>query len=157
MTKDIKLEKNLTKKEVVKKDYIYTIGRRKESVVRVRLYNNNTSWDGVSVNKGDIIVNKKKADEYFGIDAARVYKEPLVITGTENKFAITVRTQGGGMSGQLSAMVLGIARAINDFDKEKYRKALKKKGFLSRDARVRQRRKVGMGGKSRRKKQSPKR
>ncbi|OGH29807.1 MAG: 30S ribosomal protein S9 [Candidatus Levybacteria bacterium RIFCSPHIGHO2_12_FULL_37_9] len=157
MTKDIKLEKNLTKKEVVKKDYIYAIGRRKESVVRVRLYNNNTSWDGVSVNKGDIIVNKKKADEYFGIDAARVYKEPLVITGTENKFAITVRTQGGGMSGQLSAMVLGIARAINDFDKEKYRKALKKKGFLSRDARVRQRRKVGMGGKSRRKKQSPKR
>jgi small subunit ribosomal protein S9 len=54
-------------------------------------------------------------------------------------------------------MVLGIARAINDFDKEKYRKTLKKKGFLSRDPRVRQRRKVGMGGKSRRRKQSPKR
>lgn len=157
MAKDNKLKKNLTKKEVVKKDYIYAIGRRKESVVRVRFYNNDTSWDGISVNKGDIIVNKKKADEYFGIDAARVYKEPLVITDTENKFAITIKTQGGGMSGQLSATVLGISRAIDAFDREKYRKILKKKGFLSRDPRVRERRKVGMGGKSRRKKQSPKR
>jgi small subunit ribosomal protein S9 len=157
MVKQTKIVEDKKEVKIQKKDYIYTIGRRKESVVRVRLYNNDTTWDGVSVNKGDIIVNKKKADEYFGIDAARVYKEPLVITGTENKFAITIKTQGGGMSGQLSAMVLGIARALDAFDRDKYRKTLKKKGFLTRDARVRQRRKVGMGGKSRRKKQSPKR
>jgi len=157
MVKDNKLEKNLTKKEVAKKDYIFAVGRRKESVARVRLYHNSTTWNGIAVSKGDIVVNKKKAMEYFGEGGVKVYGEPLRITNTEKKFAITVLVKGGGKMGQLDSTALGIARALDKLDKEKFRPILKKKGFLTRDARVRQRRKVGMGGKSRRRKQSPKR
>ena len=157
MAKNIKTEKKIQEAVPPAKNYIFAIGRRKESVARVRLYHNSTTWDGVAVNKGDIVVNKKKAMEYFGEGGVKVYGEPLRITNTEKKFAITVLVKGGGKMGQLDATVLGIARAIDAFDKEKYRKILKKKGFLTRDPRVRQRRKVGMGGKSRRKKQSPKR
>jgi len=157
MQKNNKIEKNLTKKEVAKKDYIFAIGRRKESVARVRLYHNSTTWDGIAINKGDIVVNKKKAMEYFGEGGVKVYGEPLRLTNTEKKFAITVLVAGGGKMGQLDSTALGIARALDKLDKEKFRSQLKKKGFLTRDPRVRQRRKVGMGGKARRKKQSPKR
>ena len=75
----------------------------------------------------------------------------------ENKFAITVIVRGGGKFGQLDAMVLGIARALNQLDRDKFRPALKKQGFLTRDSITRERRIVGMGGKARRRKQSPKR
>lgn len=157
MAKDTKVEKNPIRKEEAKKDYIFAIGRRKESVARVRLYHNSTTWDGIPINKGDIVVNKKKAMEYFGGGGVKVYGEPLRITNTEKKFAITVLVKSGGKMGQLDSTALGIARALDKLDKEKFRPILKKRGFLTRDPRVRQRRKVGMGGKSRRKKQSPKR
>jgi len=140
-----------------KRDYIFAIGRRKESVARIRLYHNSATWDGIAVSKGDIVVNKKKAMEYFGEGGVKVYGEPLRITNTEKKFAISVLVKGGGKMGQLDSMALGIARALDKLDRGKFRPILKKKGFLTRDPRVRQRRKVGMGGKSRRKKQSPKR
>lgn len=148
---------NIEKKDTSKKDYIFAIGRRKESVARVRLYHNSTTWDGIAVSKGDIFVNKKKALEYFGEQAVKVYGEPLRVTNTENKFTITVKAEGGGKAGQLDAVVLGIARALDKLDKERFHSILRKKGFLTRDPRARQRRKVGMGGKSRRRKQSPKR
>lgn len=159
MVKDNKTEKKLENKTTPKKDYVFAVGRRKEAVARVRLYNtDNISWgETILAKKGDIVVNKKKAEDYFGKANTNVFKEPLHITNTENKFTITVVVAGGGLNGQLDATVLGIARALNEIDKEKFRPLLKKKGFLSRDPRVRERRKVGKGGKARRKKQSPKR
>jgi len=147
------------KKEIklFKKDYIFAIGRRKESVARVRLYpKDSVAWGG-TVKKGEIIVNKIQALEYFGKESEKIFREPLIVTNTEKKFAITVVAQGGGKAGQLGATTLGIARAIDEFDKEKFHSILKKRDLLTRDARVRERRKVGMGGKARRKKQSPKR
>lgn len=157
MVKQTKIVQDKQEIKTAKKDYVFAIGRRKESVARVRLYYTSTTWDGIAINKGDIVVNKKKAVEYFGEGGVKVYGEPLRITNTEKKFAITVKVAGGGKIGQLDSTALGITRALDKLDKEKFRKILKKKGFLTRDPRVRQRRKVGMGGKARRKKQSPKR
>jgi len=157
MVKQSKPSQDTQEAKTPNKAYIFAIGRRKESVARVRLYHNSTTWDGIAINKGDIVVNKKKAMEYFGEGGVKIYVEPLRITNTEKKFAITVLVAGGGKMGQLDAMVLGIARALDKLDREKFRAILKNKGFLTRDPRVRQRRKVGMGGKSRRRKQSPKR
>ena len=149
---------NKEEKNTSERKYISAIGRRKEAVARVRLYqNNHASWNGIVVNKGDVFVNKKPADKYFGSEAARIYIQPLTATNTEKKFAITALVSGGGKAGQLDATVLGIARALDKADCEKFRPILKKKGLLTRDPRVRERRKVGMGGKARRKKQSPKR
>src|SRR5207253_727101 len=106
--------------------------------------------------KGEIFVNELPIAEYFSGDTARyVYSEPFRVTNTANTYTLTVRVVGGGKVGQLEAVVAGISRALALLDGEK-RDALKKKGFLTRDARVRERRKVGTGGKARRKKQSPK-
>jgi len=113
--------------------------------------------DGEKVKKGDLFVNGKKFSEYFKAKIAQLeIEEPFKITNTLGKFAITVRVTGGGQKGQLDAIIHGISRALSLIDL-KNRQILKKKGFLTRDPRVRQRRNVGMGGKSRRKKQSPKR
>jgi small subunit ribosomal protein S9 len=80
-----------------------------------------------------------------------------LLTSQDNKFAVAIKVSGGGKMGQLDSAVLGIARALDKIDKENFHSALKKKGMFNRDPRVRERRKVGMGGKSRRRKQSPKR
>lgn len=158
MVKQTKIVSDKQEVKTPKKDYIFAVGRRKEAVARVRLYQvDNVPWNGVVVNKGDIFVNKKRADEYFGKMAVKIYREPFRITNTEKKFAVTVKVEGGGKEGQLDAAVLGIARALDKLDREKFRPILKKKSFLTRDPRVRERRKVGMGGKARRRKQSPKR
>lgn len=141
-----------------KKDYISAIGRRKSSTAKVRLYKKDaTVWGGLVVKKGEVVVNNQPASAYFGGDFERVYKEPTQITNTENKFAISIKVRGGGKMGQLEAAVLAIARCLDKIDREKFHSILKKKRMLTRDPRVRQRRKVGMGGKSRRRKQSPKR
>ena len=136
------------------------MGRRGSAVARVRVYSKVTDglkFGDYSVKKGDIVVNGKNASEYFsGAVSKFVYENPLKITDNLNKYAITVRTQGGGMQGQLTATVLGISRALSAID-ETNRPLLRKNGLLTRDPRVRERRKVGMGGKSRRRKQSPKR
>lgn len=143
------------------KDYVFAVGRRREAVARVRLYQ--TLKDGLtfgelSVKKGDILVNRMPVSEYFSGEVNRyLYSEPLRITNTQNKFTWTIQVDGGGKSGQLQAVVAGIANALNKLDTDAYRSTLKKKGFLTRDARVRERRKVGTGGKARREKQSPKR
>lgn len=131
-----------------KPKFILAVGRRKEAVARVRLY----------LGKGDIMVNDKPISQYFPGEAARVvYLRPFEETGTGGKYFASVRVTGGGKGGQLEALVHGICRALALADREKFRPVLKKKGFLTRDARTRERRKVGMGGKARRKKQSPKR
>lgn len=142
------------------KDYVFAVGRRKQAVARVRLYESvkaDSVW-GLEIKKGEILVNKKVINEYFPGDIyRRVYTQPLRIANALNKYAFTVQVAGGGPAGQLDAVVAGISNALSKLDSESYRPALKKKGFLTRDARVRERRKVGTGGKARRKKQSPKR
>lgn len=144
----------------IKKSFIFAVGRRKSSVARVRIYQtlkDDISIAGEKVKKGDLFVNNKKMEDYFsGPVFSAIYLNPLKAVNAIGKYAITIRVVGGGAKGQLDAVVHGISRALSLID-EKNRKILKKKGLLTRDARVRQRRNVGMGGKSRRKKQSPKR
>lgn len=145
-------------KKTLSKDFIFAIGRRKSSIAQVRLYKKDvTVWGTTAVKKGEIFVNNKPALEYFGKNFERVYRQPFQITNTENRFAVSIKVIGGGKMGQLDAAVMSIARALDKVDSEKFHSSLKKKGMLTRDPRVRERRKVGMGGKSRRRKQSPKR
>lgn len=150
MAKNTEKTKETTKAvKPSKKDYILTVGRRKEAVARVRLY---------AKGSGSITVNNKPVEEYFRGESSKVaYIMPFTVTNTVDQFDITIKVAGGGHSGQLGAVVHGIARAIEKLDKEKFRALLKKKGLLTRDPRTRERRMVGMGGKARRKKQSPKR
>jgi small subunit ribosomal protein S9 len=140
------------------KDFVAGIGRRKSSIAQVRFYKKDTMVsEGLEIKKGEAVVNNKSILEYFGKNLEGAYREPLQITGMENKFAISIKVSGGGKKGQLDAIVLGIARCLDKIDKEKFHSILKKKGMFTRDPRVRERRKVGMGGKARRKRQSPKR
>ena len=146
----------------VKKDYVFAVGRRKDAVARVRLYEKvkeDLKWGELEVKKGDLLVNEKPIDEYFSGEVSRhMYTEPLRVTNAhQQNYAFTIKVVGGGPSGQLQAAIAGIANALNELNRDKYRAILKKKGFLTRDSRIRERRVVGMGGKSRRKKQSPKR
>ena len=140
------------------KDFVFAIGRRKSSTAEVRLYRKDAVvWGGTNIKRGEVFVNKIPALKYFGASFEKVYQSPMQVTNSQNKFAISIKVNGGGKMGQLEAAVLGIARALDKIDKEKFHSLLKKKGMLTRDPRVRERRKVGMGGKARRKKQSPKR
>ncbi|HVZ58611.1 MAG TPA: 30S ribosomal protein S9 [Patescibacteria group bacterium] len=148
-------------KPVAKKDYVFAVGRRKEAVARVRLHSTiaeDMVWGQMTIKKGDIVVNEKAIAEYFPGDVNRFkYTEPLRVANAQNKYTVTISVSGGGPSGQLDAVVNGLANALAKADSENFKPALRKQGFLTRDARIRERRKVGMGGKARRKKQSPKR
>jgi len=143
------------------KNYIATVGRRKEAVARVRLYNpsnGKVTVNGSDYKKGDFIVNGKMVNEYFGfVGFAPRYNNIFKETDTDGKYVISAKVTGGGLSGQFDAVIHGVARALDALDSEKHHKILREKGYLTRDARIRERRKVGMGGKARRKKQSPKR
>lgn len=155
-------QKTTSNKKTKPLDYTFAVGRRKEAVARVRIYEkvkDGLMWGDTPVKRGDILVNAKPITEYFSGDVAKhLYAEPLRITNAhQQNYAFTIKVEGGGPSGQLQAAIAGIANALNKLDREKYRPVLKKKGFLTRDSRIRQRRKVGTGGKSRRQKQSPKR
>ncbi|OGE29324.1 30S ribosomal protein S9 [Candidatus Daviesbacteria bacterium RIFCSPHIGHO2_01_FULL_40_11] len=126
---------------------ISTVGRRKEAVARVRL----------SDGKGQVTVNGKPIVEYFpGSVAQKQYNRPLEITKTSGKYTISVKVKGGGQVSQLGAVIHGIARAIAKTNPTS-RTVLKKEGLLTRDARVKERRKYGLAQKARAKKQSPKR
>lgn len=124
-----------------------TVGRRKEAVARVRLNPGN----------GQITVNGKPIAEYFrGSILQKLYMKPLEITQTSKKFTISAKIEGGGRVSQLKALIHGIARAVAK-QTPALRTILKKAGFLTRDARVKERRKYGLAQKARAKKQSPKR
>lgn len=141
------------------KNYLFAVGRRRSAVARVRLYSmGKAQVNGAELKKGDIIVNTKPISEYFRFDAyAPIYNKFLLDTDTNGKYAFSIKVEGGGLSGQLDAAILGMARALDKLDKEKFHTVLRSNGYLTRDPRIRERRKVGMGGKARRKKQSPKR
>jgi small subunit ribosomal protein S9 len=140
-----------------KRNYTHAVGRRREAVARVRLHQAVMSWEGVEVKPGDVYVNHKIASDYFkDTHITQAIAEMLKSTNTTTKYGFTIKVSGGGSKGQLNAVLHGIANAMVEVD-DNHRPLLKKKGLLNSDARVRQRRKVGMGGKSRRKRQSPKR
>ncbi len=110
-------------------------GRRKKSIARVRL---------VDGGKGLITVNGKSLDEYFGTDVLKVIvKQPLVATNTLDKYDVICKVTGGGFTGQAGAVRHGIARALNTANSE-YRPALKSAGFLTRDPRMKERKKYGL-------------
>lgn len=130
------------------KDYIFAVGRRKTANARVRLYSK----------KGENKVNGKPIESYFPGELAKAeYLKPLRLTDTEEKFSFSAKIMGSGLSSQLDALIHGIARALSKADVDLYRPVLKSDGLLTRDPRQKERRKVGTGGKARRKKQSPKR
>ena len=102
--------------KVEEKKYIFAIGRRKSSTAEVRLYRKDTVWGGATIKKGECVVNGKPALEYFGKSFEKTYKQPFQITGTENKFAVSIKVSGGGKMGQLDAAVLAIARALVEYE-----------------------------------------
>ena len=147
--------------ESSKVSYYEAVGRRKESSARVRLYvvkDGSMTIDGMALEKGAMMVNGRPAEKYFpGEVFKKMYLEPFRTTNTLGRFVVSVRAEGGGLAGQLGATIHGISRALEKVDKEKFRPILKKRGFMKRDPRAKQRRKAGFAGKSRARKQSPKR
>ena len=118
-----------------KKKYNYGTGRRKSSVARVRVYENGT---------GSIIINGRDIDEYFGLETLKlIVRQPLVSTDLVGKVDVVVTVAGGGVSGQAGAIRHGISRALLLFDPE-LRPALKEAGFLTRDPRMKERKKYGL-------------
>ena len=112
----------------------YGTGRRKKSIARVRIVNGN----------GNITVNNKPLDEFFGVETLKVIaKQPLVATNSLDKFDVIAKVTGGGISGQAGAIRHGLARALTEANSE-YRPTLKSAGFLTRDARMKERKKYGL-------------
>ncbi len=142
------------------KNYVQAVGRRRSAVARVRLYSGAGKIEigGKEYKKGDMIVNDLLITDFFKFKAfAPRYNKMLLDMKVEDKFVISAKVVGGGNHGQLEAFLLGIARSLDKFDTETYHDSLREKGYLTRDSRIRERRKVGNAGKARRKKSSPKR
>lgn len=116
------------------KPYFYGTGRRKSSVARVRLY----------PGSGKITINGRDVEDYFGLETLKlIINQPFGITGTEGKFDIVANVRGGGISGQAGAIRHGVSRALLLAD-DSYRTLLKKAGFLTRDPRMKERKKYGL-------------
>lgn len=125
-------KKTATSKE---KKYIESVGRRKEAVARVRLFKD----------KPGIIINGKTMEEYFPLERHRQkILSPLKSTDLEKNFFISVKAKGGGLFGQAEAIRLGISRCLVKIDEKKFKSILRKKGFLTRDSRVVERKKYGL-------------
>lgn len=114
--------------------HYYGTGRRKKSIARVRLLPGD----------GKILINNRDLNDFFGLETLRVQvRRPLEVTGTLNKFDVLVKVEGGGITGQAGAIRHGIARALLVAD-EDYRPLLKNEGFLTRDPRMKERKKYGL-------------
>lgn len=114
----------------------YGTGRRKTSIARVRLV----------PGKGEIMINNQSLEEYFGKKTLEmIVKQPLALTNTEGRFNVLAKVEGGGFTGQAGAIRLGIARALLEVDRE-MRPILKRAGFLTRDPRMKERKKYGLKG-----------
>jgi len=110
-------------------------GRRKEAIARVRLIPGSGTWK----------INGRTLEDYFPNKVhQQLVNEPFRVTDTEGRFDVLVRIHGGGTSGQAGALRLGVARALNEIDHDANRPTLKKAGFLTRDARVKERKKAGL-------------
>jgi len=114
----------------------YGTGRRKSSVARVYLL----------PGTGKVTINKREMDEYFGLDTLKkIVRQPLELTDNQDKFDVLVNVRGGGFTGQAGAIRHGISRALLQVDTD-FRPALKKAGFLTRDPRMKERKKYGLKG-----------
>ena len=114
--------------------FIGAVGRRKCAVAQVRLHHGGS---------GKIIINDRELEKYLPTTIQhQTVKSPLVLTGTENMFDVQIVVKGGGQAGQADSIRLGIARALVDFNPE-YKTVLKKQGMMTRDARIRERKKFG--------------
>ena len=117
------------------KEQYYGTGRRKSSVARVYL----------TAGNGNITINGRNIDEYFGLDTLKlIVRQPLVLTKTVDKFDVNVNVQGGGFTGQAGAIRHGFSRALLEVYTEAYRADLKAAGFLTRDSRMKERKKYGL-------------
>ena len=124
----------MPKSEKAEKIMFNGTGRRKKSIARVRIVTGN----------GNITINQKSIDEYFGTDILKVIvKQPLVATNTLDKYDVVCTVTGGGFTGQAGAIRHGIARALLEVNAE-YRPVLKQNGFLTRDSRMKERKKYGL-------------
>jgi Ribosomal protein S9 len=118
-----------------KTPFFYGTGRRKSSVARVRLYKGT----------GKIVINNREIDDYFGLDTLKVIvRQPLELTGLTDRFDVVCNVAGGGVTGQAGAIRHGIARALLQYDTENLRPMLKSAGFLTRDPRMKERKKYGL-------------
>lgn len=137
---------NMATKSTSKK-YTYSVGRRKSSVTTIKLF----------TGKGDSFINGIALEKYFPQKIAKIiHEKPFVVTDTLGKYYFEAKIIGGGKIGQVSSLSLAIARSLVKIN-ESFRSDLRTAGLLTVDSRVRERRMVGTGGKSRRQKQSPKR
>ncbi len=137
----------MTTKKNSKSKYIAAVGRRKTANARIRLFSQ----------KGPLTVNNQPIAKYFpGAVNKAAYLAPFSVTGTMAKYSARIKVMGSGKQGQLGAVVHGLARALEKADPS-LRPILKKKGFLTRDSRMKERRKAGLAHKARAKKISPKR
>ncbi|MEE1144122.1 MAG: 30S ribosomal protein S9 [Acutalibacteraceae bacterium] len=118
------------------KPYFYGTGRRKSSVARVRVYNGT----------GKITINGRDIDDYFGLETLKfIVRQPIALTDTLDKFDIVCNVTGGGITGQAGAIRHGLSRALLQYNEE-LRPTLKKAGFLTRDPRMKERKKYGLKG-----------
>ena len=125
----------VTKTKTNKSVFFYGTGRRKKSVACVRLI----------PGKGNITINGKDINDYFALDTLKlIVKQPLVATASEGSFDIICKAVGGGLSGQAGAVRHGISRALVKADEEGFKAILKKAGFLTRDSRMKERKKYGL-------------
>ncbi len=117
------------------KEQYYGTGRRKSSVARVRLV----------PGSGNITINGRSIDDYFGLETLKlIVRQPMVLTKTVDKFDVIAKVEGGGFTGQAGAIRHGISRALLEVDAEAYRADLKAAGFLTRDSRMKERKKYGL-------------
>ena len=122
---------------MVEQQYTYAVGRRKTSVAQIRLYQD----------AGPIVVEDKLIEEAFPFSTwQQIINEPFTVTNTQGRFRVVAKVKGGGVSGRAGAIRHGISRALAEVDNGRYRGELKKAGLLSRDSRVKERKKPGLKG-----------
>lgn len=128
-------------------NYVSAHGRRKEAVAKIRLFKG----------KGEFTVNGQPIDNYFPAESSKpIWQKPFVLTKSQGQYYATIKVEGSGKNSQLGAILHGLSRALSVADPQ-FRPLLKKSGLLTRDARVKERRKFGRAQKARKRKQSPKR
>ena len=124
----------MAKKATAKKEQIWGTGRRKKAIARVR----------IMAGEGKVVVNKQPVEEYFKLDTLiNIVKQPLVLVGAETKYDVMINVYGGGLAGQAGACRHGIARALV-IANEAYKADIKAAGFLTRDPRMKERKKYGL-------------
>lgn len=115
-------------------EYFEGVGRRKKAIARVRVF----------AGGSEIIINNKSAEEYFGRESDRhTIVQPLIVTGTQGQYSVSVKVRGGGDTGQADAVQMGLARALVEVNPD-FRPTLRKAGLLTRDPRIKERKKPGL-------------